>query len=121
LKPGLPGRSRRADRPGQLARDEVDEGAHAGRRLAALRMNGVDVGVGRMVKGGLNIASIRAPVNPLQFACVGQIQPRRAQHMKTYRIATIPGDGIGKEVVPAGQKVLEALAASDPSFRFEFE
>ena len=23
--------------------------------------------------------------------------------MKTYRIATIPGDGIGKEVVPAGQ------------------
>ena len=30
--------------------------------------------------------------------------------MKTYRIATIPGDGIGKEVVPAGQQVLEALA-----------
>jgi tartrate dehydrogenase/decarboxylase/D-malate dehydrogenase len=41
--------------------------------------------------------------------------------MKTYRIATIPGDGIGKEVVPAGQKVLEALAASGQSFRFEFE
>ena len=30
--------------------------------------------------------------------------------MKTYTIATIPGDGIGKEVVPAGQQVLEALA-----------
>lgn len=41
--------------------------------------------------------------------------------MKTYRIATIPGDGIGKEVVPAGQEVLEALAAADGSFRFEFE
>ena len=27
--------------------------------------------------------------------------------MKVYRIAAIPGDGIGKEVVPAGQKVLE--------------
>ena len=40
--------------------------------------------------------------------------------MKTYRIATIPGDGIGKEVVPAGQKVLEALAAST-GLRFEFE
>ncbi len=40
--------------------------------------------------------------------------------MKTYRIATIPGDGIGKEVVPAGQRVLEALAASEPSMRFEF-
>ena len=41
--------------------------------------------------------------------------------MKTYSIATIPGDGIGKEVVPAGQQVLEALARSSNSFRFEFE
>ena len=40
--------------------------------------------------------------------------------MKTYRIATIPGDGIGKEVVPAGAEVLRALAASDSAFRFEF-
>src|SRR5262245_25961264 len=39
--------------------------------------------------------------------------------MKTYCIATIPGDGIGKEVVPAGRQVLEALAASSPGFRFE--
>ena len=41
--------------------------------------------------------------------------------MKTYRIATIPGDGIGKEVVPAGREVLQALAAADKSFAFEFE
>ena len=41
--------------------------------------------------------------------------------MKVYRIAAIPGDGIGKEVVPAGQKVLEALANIDESFAFEFE
>src|SRR3546814_9723714 len=41
--------------------------------------------------------------------------------MKTYRIATIPGDGIGKEVVPAGQELLQALAAADSSFAFEFE
>jgi tartrate dehydrogenase/decarboxylase / D-malate dehydrogenase len=41
--------------------------------------------------------------------------------MKTYRIAAIPGDGIGKEVVPAGCRVLEALAAASGSFRFEFE
>lgn len=41
--------------------------------------------------------------------------------MKTYRIASIPGDGIGKEVVPAGQTVLQALAEADGSFRFEFE
>ncbi|MGE5200304.1 MAG: isocitrate/isopropylmalate family dehydrogenase, partial [Rhodospirillaceae bacterium] len=28
--------------------------------------------------------------------------------MHTYRIATIPGDGIGREVVPEGIRVLEA-------------
>ncbi len=41
--------------------------------------------------------------------------------MKTYQIATIPGDGIGKEVVPAGQEVLQALASASKAFRFEFE
>src|SRR6202158_1373307 len=41
--------------------------------------------------------------------------------MNTYRIAMIPGDGIGKEVVPAGREVLQALAAADKSFAFEFE
>ncbi len=44
--------------------------------------------------------------------------------MKTYKIGCIPGDGIGKEVIPAGQTVLEALAGT-PSFsgkfKFEFE
>lgn len=41
--------------------------------------------------------------------------------MKTYRIASIPGDGIGKEVIPEGQKVLHAIAAKDQSLKFEFE
>ncbi|CAM3956153.1 tartrate dehydrogenase [Bordetella muralis] len=41
--------------------------------------------------------------------------------MKTYRIATIPGDGIGKEVIPAGQQVMQALAESDGSFAFAFQ
>jgi tartrate dehydrogenase/decarboxylase/D-malate dehydrogenase len=40
--------------------------------------------------------------------------------MKTYKIACIPGDGIGKEVIPAGQTALEALAAAQQQFRFEF-
>jgi tartrate dehydrogenase/decarboxylase / D-malate dehydrogenase len=31
--------------------------------------------------------------------------------LRTYRIAAIPGDGIGKEVIPAGVEVLRALAA----------
>jgi tartrate dehydrogenase/decarboxylase/D-malate dehydrogenase len=41
--------------------------------------------------------------------------------LKTYRIATIPGDGIGKEVVPAGQRVLETIAARSEGLAFEFE
>jgi tartrate dehydrogenase/decarboxylase / D-malate dehydrogenase len=41
--------------------------------------------------------------------------------MKTYKIATIPGDGIGKEVIPAGQEVLETLAKVNNSFAFNFE
>ncbi len=38
--------------------------------------------------------------------------------MKTYRIAVIPGDGIGKEVMPEGIRVLEAAAGK---FGFGFE
>jgi tartrate dehydrogenase/decarboxylase/D-malate dehydrogenase len=44
----------------------------------------------------------------------------KGQPMKTYKIACIPGDGIGKEVIPAGQEVLQALAASGAGFGFEF-
>jgi tartrate dehydrogenase/decarboxylase / D-malate dehydrogenase len=40
--------------------------------------------------------------------------------MKSYRIACIPGDGIGKEVVPAGLQVLQALVDAGGNFRFEF-
>jgi len=41
--------------------------------------------------------------------------------VKTYRIATIPGDGIGKEVIPAGRRVLETLAGAGAGFAVEFE
>ncbi len=41
--------------------------------------------------------------------------------MKTYRIATIPGDGIGKEVIPAGRQVLQALASAQDRFDFVFQ
>jgi tartrate dehydrogenase/decarboxylase/D-malate dehydrogenase len=41
--------------------------------------------------------------------------------MKTYQIATIPGDGIGKEVVPAGVQVMQRLAQADGQMKFEFE
>jgi tartrate dehydrogenase/decarboxylase/D-malate dehydrogenase len=40
--------------------------------------------------------------------------------MKTYRIAAIPGDGIGKEVLPEGIRVLDAVAAQF-DFRCDWE
>jgi tartrate dehydrogenase/decarboxylase / D-malate dehydrogenase len=41
---------------------------------------------------------------------------------RTYRIAVIPGDGIGQEVVPEGLRVLEHLAdRSGGTFAFAFE
>jgi tartrate dehydrogenase/decarboxylase/D-malate dehydrogenase len=38
--------------------------------------------------------------------------------LKTYRIAAIPGDGIGNEVIPAGLEVLEALSSKE-DFSFQ--
>ncbi|MDP6174878.1 MAG: isocitrate/isopropylmalate family dehydrogenase, partial [Rhodospirillales bacterium] len=32
--------------------------------------------------------------------------------MSSYKIAMIPGDGIGKEVMPEGRRVLDKVAAS---------
>lgn len=40
--------------------------------------------------------------------------------MNTYRIAVIPGDGIGPEVVAVGVKVLKKIAEVDDSLQFEF-
>jgi tartrate dehydrogenase/decarboxylase / D-malate dehydrogenase len=41
--------------------------------------------------------------------------------MKTYKIAAIPGDGIGTEVVAAGVEVMSAIAARDGGFAFKFD
>ena len=41
--------------------------------------------------------------------------------MARHRIAVIPGDGIGREVVPAGVEVLDALAARDPDLELAWE
>ena len=40
--------------------------------------------------------------------------------MVTYRMASVPGDGIGPEVIAEGIKVLNAMAALDGGFRFEW-
>ncbi|WP_114949190.1 tartrate dehydrogenase [Microvirga calopogonii] len=41
--------------------------------------------------------------------------------MNSYKIAAIPGDGIGKEVIAAGVEVLQTLAARDGGFKLDFE
>jgi tartrate dehydrogenase/decarboxylase/D-malate dehydrogenase len=41
--------------------------------------------------------------------------------MRVYKIAAIPGDGIGPEVISAGLEVLEALAARDGGFNLQVE
>ena len=41
--------------------------------------------------------------------------------MKTYKIAAIPGDGIGSEVVSAGIEVLQAVAKREGTFEFIFD
>ncbi len=40
---------------------------------------------------------------------------------KEIRVAVIPGDGIGREVVPAGQRVLDTVAKIHGGFRFTYE
>jgi tartrate dehydrogenase/decarboxylase/D-malate dehydrogenase len=41
--------------------------------------------------------------------------------MKTYNIAAIPGDGIGREVIAAGVEVMRALAVRDGGFALTFD
>ena len=41
--------------------------------------------------------------------------------MRTYKIAAIPGDGIGQEVIPAGLAVLDVLARTDGNFQLHVE
>ena len=40
--------------------------------------------------------------------------------MNTYKMASIPGDGIGPEVIREGRRVLDAAAELDGGFRFEW-
>jgi len=41
--------------------------------------------------------------------------------MRKYKIAAIPGDGIGQEVIPAGLAVLDVLARTDGNFQLDVE
>ncbi|RMG78156.1 MAG: tartrate dehydrogenase, partial [Chloroflexi bacterium] len=41
--------------------------------------------------------------------------------MNTYRIAALPGDGIGKEVMPVALKVLYTLSEALGTFKLEVD
>ena len=41
--------------------------------------------------------------------------------MRRYRIAVIPGDGIGKEVIAAGIEVLKAVADREGGIEWSFD
>ena len=57
------------------------------------------------------LGMLKRPSAEMLLACETILLGFEARkEMKTYRIATIPGDGIGKEVVPEGVRVLEAAA-----------
>src|SRR6266550_7906501 len=46
--------------------------------------------------------------------------PDRISFMKEHQIAVIPGDGIGREVIPEGIRVLEAVGAKH-GIRFKWQ
>lgn len=47
--------------------------------------------------------------------------PAADKSMRRYRIAVIPGDGIGKEVIPAGLEALAAVAGREGGIEFAFD
>lgn len=56
---------------------------------------------------------VAAPDNfELQQRCRHPIPNRITMAARTLRIGLIPGDGIGREVIPAGRRILESLPAS---------
>src|SRR5687767_14536933 len=59
---------------------------------------------------------MRRPAGPQDKMRLGLASSSPA--VNTYRIASIPGDGIGNEVIPAGIEVLKRVA---DGFRLEFE
>jgi tartrate dehydrogenase/decarboxylase / D-malate dehydrogenase len=50
----------------------------------------------------------------------GTVENHRNEKDRNYKIAVIPGDGIGKEVVPEGVRVLE-VAAREYGFKLQFD
>ncbi|KAK9319924.1 hypothetical protein V1517DRAFT_331030 [Lipomyces orientalis] len=62
------------------------------------------------------LLSVRPVLGRMAFSLTSSASSRG---LKTLKIGLIPGDGIGKEVIPAGRHVLEALPAED-GLKFQF-
>src|SRR6476620_7399922 len=68
-----------------------------------------------------SMVSITRPVD----ARTKSVKPRLNEEIpmtKTYRVASIPADGVGKEVIAAGRRVLDFVAAqSNGAFTFQWD
>src|SRR3989454_12367929 len=63
---------------------------------------------GRADRGAAPPVGVRGAAHHPRGAADGQERLRRDEDRMRHTIAVIPGDGIGKEVVPEGQRVLDA-------------
>src|SRR3990172_11650350 len=70
-----------------------------------------------MTLSGLSMSCLT--ILPLQHSLI--LGEKKNRMKRTHRVAVIPGDGIGKEVISEGVKCLNALCEIFEDLRFEFE
>ena len=118
-------RQRRVETVGVLAQRDAEMSAprpaRRGRQRKRLprtggasELRGHRIDLRRHCRPGCRLASTAAPGYSLT-------RTLRNSSMRTYRIASIPADGIGPEVIAAGLEALDALAARDGGFRLDVE
>jgi isocitrate dehydrogenase len=73
------------------------------------------------VNSPLPISTYHATIGYNSVVRTGRWQELFLDQNKSYRLAAIPGDGIGKDVIAAGVEVLQALAARDGGFKLDVE
>src|SRR6185295_19708285 len=66
-------------------------------------------------------AAAPSRVSPERSAKIRDCDGRRRAKVRTFRIAAIPGDGIGREVIAAGVEALEACDRRDGGFQLAFD
>src|SRR6187397_2271737 len=79
--------------------------------LAAAKYSGPEYRHGRLIVTLTSCCELSCHLWPSSIG-----RGRRRPLMREYRIASIPADGIGPEVISAGLEVLDAVAARDGGF-----